>query len=85
MEAQSRLATQTFDTSVAGGAVVATVNGQGQLISLKLEADFLKESPDVISSTIISAVQQAQNFAAKAGEESMGAFSGQFKGTSWLK
>lgn len=79
-EAQAGLATKTFEASVAGGAVIATVNGAGELVGLKLEPDFLKESPDMISSTLISAVSQAQAAAKKASEDVMGAFSGAFKG-----
>jgi DNA-binding protein YbaB len=79
-EAQAGLATQMFEASVAGGAVVSTVNGQGQLVGLKLEAEFLKESPDMVSSTIVSAVAQAQEKATKATEATMGAFGGSLKG-----
>lgn len=74
--AQANLATKSFQASVAGGAVVATVNGQGQLTDLKLDAEFLKEDAGVVGSTIISAVTQAQNTATKASEEIMGAVGG---------
>ena len=78
--AQADLATKTFDASVAGGAVVATVNGQGQLTGLKLDAEFLKESSEMVASTIVSAVQQAQATATKTSEEQMGALAGPMKG-----
>jgi len=78
--AQDALSKETFQESVAGGAVVATVNGQGMLTQLKLDAGFLKESPEVVSSTIVSAVTQAQEKATKATEAAMGAFGGQLKG-----
>ena len=79
-EAQAALSTQSFQTSVAGGAVIATVNGQGKLTQLKLEGEFLKESPEVVASTIVSAVGQAQDKATQATEAAMGAFGGQIKG-----
>ena len=72
--AQADLATKTFDASVAGGAVVATVNGQGQLVTLKIDPEFLKESADLVSSTIVEAVKQAQASASAAGEAIMGSF-----------
>ena len=79
-EAQAALATQTFNASVAGGAVVATVNGQGQMVNLHLEADFLKESASLVASTIVSAVTQAQQAATKASEETMNALTGPMRG-----
>ena len=79
-EAQAKLATESFNASVAGGAVVATVNGKGELTGLTLEAEFLKEGAAEVSAMIVSAVQQAQASATKASEDTMGAFTGQFKG-----
>ena len=78
--AQADLASRSFQASVAGGAVVATVNGQGQLTALQLEPDFLKESPSLVASTIVSAVGQAQKSATQANEEMMGALSGGMRG-----
>jgi len=78
--AQANLATQTFHASVAGGAVVATVNGQGTLTALQLDAEFLKESPETVATPIVSAVAQAQKEATAASEAQMGALTGPMTG-----
>ncbi len=78
--AQADLANKTYQASVAGGAVEATVNGQGTLTVLKLEPEFLKEAPEMIASSIVSAVSQAQHQATEASEAQMGALAGPLKG-----
>ena len=77
---QENLATQTFDASVAGGAVKATVNGQGKLVGLNLDPEFLKEDLATVQSSIVEAVAQAQDTAAKTSEMQMNALGSAFKG-----
>ncbi len=77
---QQQLASQTFTSSAAGGAVLATVNGRAEVTSLKLDPEFLKESPEVVAQTIVSAISQAQTEASKASESQMQSLANPLKG-----
>ncbi len=73
MEAvQSDIAARQFDVSAGGGAVGVKVNGQGELVSLKLDPEFLKEDAAFVAETICGAVREAAAQAKQFSEAEMG-------------
>lgn len=77
MEAvQEKLAEQEIEVSRGGGAIVLTVSGQGEFKGLKLDPEFLKEDADIVSETLLSAIQDAASEAKEVSEEAMGAVTG---------
>lgn len=77
---QEALAKQSFNASAAGGSVLVTVNGRGEITALTLDDEFLKEDPATISQTIVGAINQAQKAATDASESQMSAISSPLKG-----
>lgn len=70
-EAQQRLAEERIEVSHGGGAVRVAVNGHGDVLSLELLPEFLKEDPSVVQSALLSALQEAVAKARKVHEETM--------------
>ncbi len=70
-EAQQRLNDERVEVSHGGGAVRVTVNGHGQVVSLSLLPDFLKEDAGVVESTLLAALQEASAKARTLHEETM--------------
>ena len=68
---QSQLAAKELDFSRGGGAVQVKINGAGQFLSLKIDAEFLKEDAGTVSAEILAAVQEAAAAAKKYNEEEM--------------
>ncbi len=76
--AQAELESLEIEGSAAGGAVKATVNGQGALKSLKIDPEFLKEDVASVETSIVAAVRDAADKAKKTGEEKMSSITGGF-------
>ncbi len=76
--AQSELENMEIEGSAAGGAVKATVNGQGTLKSIKLDAEFLKEDVASVEASILAAVHDAASKAKQTSEEKMSSITGGF-------
>ena len=76
---QTSLAAKELDFSRGGGAVHVKINGAGQFIALKLDAEFLKEDAATVSSEILAAVQEAAAAAKKYNEEEMGKVTSAFQ------
>jgi len=68
---QTQLAAKELDFSRGGGAVQVKINGAGQFLSLKIDAEFLKEDAATVSSEILAVVQEAAVAAKKFNEEEM--------------
>ncbi len=68
---QTQLASRELDFTRGGGAVQIKINGAGKFLSLKVDAEFLKEDPALVSSEILAAVQEAAAAAKKFNEEEM--------------
>jgi nucleoid-associated protein EbfC len=68
---QAQLASKEFDFSRGGGAVQVKINGAGQFVALKIDAEFLKEDAATVSSEILAVVQEASAAAKKFNEEEM--------------
>jgi DNA-binding YbaB/EbfC family protein len=56
---QSQLDTKEIDVAAGGGAVKVKVTASGKFLALALDPEFLKEDPQVVSATILAAVQDA--------------------------
>ncbi len=79
MEAvQAELETLQIEGSAAGGAVKATVNGQGALMGVKLDPEFLKEDVASVEASIVAAIQDATGKAKQKSEEQMSQITGGF-------
>ncbi len=71
MEAvQTQLDAMRMEGSAAGGAVKAVVDGRGELVSVKIDPEFLKEDAGAVEASIVAAVKDAAGKAKqKSGEE----------------
>lgn len=58
-EAQQRLAGERVEVSHGGGAIRIVVNGHGDVQSLELNPDFLKEDKAVVEQALVAALQEA--------------------------
>ena len=60
-KSQAQLATQVFEATVAGGKIVVTANGHGDVQSLKIAKEVVDpEDVDMLQDLILSAIQQVQ-------------------------
>jgi len=73
-EMQEKLANTPYTAASGGGAVCATVNGKGQLLSVKIAPSLLDgQRPDaaLLEDLILAAVSAAQKQAAEAARAAM--------------
>lgn len=76
-EAQKELETKEFTASAGGGAVEVTVNGQKQVVSLKLQEEIVDpEDIETLQDAILAAVNEAMNQADAASAEMMSKMTG---------
>lgn len=75
---QNELAAKEIEVSSGGGAVKVVVDGHGTIKSLKLDSEFLKESADVVESTILGAIKEACDKAKAESEAEMTKITGGF-------
>jgi len=73
---QQEQAQKRYEVSGGGGAVKATVNGQGELLALAIDAEFLKEDKGLIEETLLSTIQEAMRKAKANSESAMQGLSG---------
>ncbi len=60
-KSQAELAALNFEATVAGGKVVITANGQGEIQSVKIAKEIVDpEDVDMLQDLVLSAVQQVQ-------------------------
>lgn len=77
MEAiQEELAQTILEVSSGGGAITIKINGQGEMQSIKIDPEFLKEDAEFVEETLLTAVQEASAKAKETSEEAMAAVSG---------
>lgn len=71
---QESLKTKELEASVGGGAVVARVNGQKELLSVALSDEIIKEAQEdkeMLQDLILSAVNEAMRQAEELSEKEM--------------
>lgn len=76
---QERLKEKELTSSVGGGAVTVKVNGQKELLEVKLTDDIIKEAADdkeMLEDLIVSAVREAMRQADELAEAEMGKVTG---------
>lgn len=70
---QEDLAKRNYEATAAGGAVKATVGGDGELKSLFLSPDLLKEGDtEMLQDLIVTAVREASGTAKEEAAKEMG-------------
>lgn len=68
---QSRLASARFVGEAAGGQAAATVDGRGELISLKLEPGLLNGDKELLEDLVVAAVNDAVRRSREALQKEM--------------
>ncbi|MDR1834481.1 MAG: YbaB/EbfC family nucleoid-associated protein [Fusobacteriaceae bacterium] len=79
LEIQEELKGKELEASVGGGAVTIKVNGQKELLSVKLSDDILKEAQEdkeMLEDLILSAVKEAMRQADELAEGEMNKVTG---------
>ena len=77
MQAQEELKQARVEGSAGGGMVSATVNGQGELVSVKLTPEVVNpDDIEMLEDLILAAVSDAANKAREMMESRMGALTG---------
>ncbi|MGL5123946.1 MAG: YbaB/EbfC family nucleoid-associated protein [Fusobacteriaceae bacterium] len=74
LSVQESLKTKELEASVGGGAVVAKVNGQKELLSINISDEILKEATEdkeMLQDLILSAVNEAMRQAEELSEKEM--------------
>jgi hypothetical protein len=56
---QAQLETKEIDVTAGGGAVALKISVSGKFIALKLDPEFLKESPAFVEETLLLALKDA--------------------------
>jgi DNA-binding YbaB/EbfC family protein len=76
-KSQAELAAKTFETAVAGGRVTVTINGQGDIQSLKIAKEVVDPNDiDMLQDLVLSAIQQAQKQVKDTQAAEMGKLTG---------
>ena len=74
---QEELKKQTVDVSVGGGAVSLTMNGEKQIVALKIAKDAIDpEDPEILEDLITTAVNEAGKKADEMAQKSMSEVTG---------
>lgn len=76
---QAQLDAKELDVTSGGGAVKIKISGSGKFLSLQLDPDFLKEDRQLVSDTILAAVQDAAKQAKEYNEAEMQKVTGAFQ------
>ena len=80
MQAQEELKQARVEGSAGGGMVSATVNGQGELVSVKLTPEVVNpDDIEMLEDLILATVSDAANKAREMMESRMGALTGGMK------
>ena len=79
-KAQEELGVIEVEGQSGGGMITALVNGNKELLSLKIEDQILEEDKEMIEDLVVSAVNQAIQNATKAADEKMNSITGGMMG-----
>jgi nucleoid-associated protein EbfC len=80
LKAQEELASLTVEASSGGGAVTVTMNGQQQILSVKIAKEVVNpEDVEMLEDMVLTAVKEAQNKAQEAAAKKMGGLTGGLK------
>jgi DNA-binding YbaB/EbfC family protein len=80
LKAQEELANLTVEASSGGGAVTVTMNGQQQILSVKIAKEVVNpEDIEMLEDMVLTAVKEAQIRAQEAAAKKMGGLTGGLK------
>jgi DNA-binding YbaB/EbfC family protein len=80
LKAQEELASTVVEASCGGGAVTVTMNGQQQILSVKIAREVVNpEDVEMLEDMVLSAVKEAQAKAQEAAAKKMGGLTGGLK------
>jgi nucleoid-associated protein EbfC len=80
LKAQEELANLTVEASSGGGAVTVTMNGQQQILSVKIAREVVNpEDIEMLEDMVLTAVKEAQAKAQEAAAKKMGGLTGGLK------
>jgi DNA-binding YbaB/EbfC family protein len=80
LKAQEELASMVVEASSGGGAVTVTMNGQQQILSVKIAKEVVNpEDVEMLEDMVLSAVKEAQAKAQEAAAKKMGGLTGGLK------
>ena len=74
--AQAELSNKILEISSGGGAIRVKINGQGEFHSFEIDPEFLKEDPEFVEESLLTAVQEATAKAKETSDEAMGGITG---------
>lgn len=76
-EAQAKLAEETVNATVGGGAIKVVMTGNQKCKSVEISADFLKDAdPEILQDMVLSAVNMALDESRALQEKLMGPLAG---------
>lgn len=76
-KSQAELSKRTFESTVAGGKIVVTANGQGDITDLKIAKEIVDPSDvEMLQELLLSAVQQVQKKVKDTQASEMGKLTG---------
>ena len=76
---QEELKSKSVEASVGGGAVLVKVNGQKEVLEVKLSDEIIKEAQEdksILEDLVLTAVTEAMRQAEELAEKEMGAVTG---------
>ena len=77
IKAQEELANMTVEASSGGGAVTVTMNGQQQILSVKIDKEVVNpEDVEMLEDMVLSAVKEAQAKAQETAAKMMSGLTG---------
>ncbi len=80
LKAQEELANLVVEASSGGGAVTVTMNGQQQILSVKITREVVNpEDVEMLEDMVLTAVKEAQAKAQEAAAKKMGGLTGGLK------
>ena len=80
-KAQEELATKTYEATAGGGVVSAVVRGDGEVISVSLDASVLDpDDPEMVGDLVVAAVNQAIRAANEEASQALGGIGGDLGG-----
>ncbi len=80
LKAQEELAALTVEASSGGGAVTVTMNGQQQILSVKIAKEVVNpDDVEMLEDMVLTAVKEASTRAQEAAAKKMGGLTGGLK------
>lgn len=80
MKTQEKLADETVEVSIGGGAITVVVNGQQKILSVRLAPEVVDpDDVEMLEDLIVAAINDAQDQAQELASKRLGAVTGGLK------